>query len=142
MAVVCTESSPMSRLVDVTVYTAVGPELITGSARMKSGTAQKLVLNMVSTAIMIRLGMTYSNWMINVDMANKKLCDRGKTMLQEILGVRPDDAQKLVEASGGRLKVAVVMGATGCDRDVAEQRLARSGGNLRRVLGHLSSGRE
>jgi N-acetylmuramic acid 6-phosphate etherase len=141
-AIVCSEGSPMSKAADVTVYVAVGPEIITGSTRMKAGTAQKLVLNMFSTALMIRLGMTYSNWMINVSMTNHKLRERGKHMLQEILGVKATDAEKLVEASGSNLKVAVLMGATGCDRKDAEKQLAAANGNLRNVLGHLGSGRE
>ena len=109
---------------------------------MRFRTAQKLVLNMLSTAIMIRLGMTYSNWMINVSMTNQKLVERGKHILQEILGVNPDDAKKLVEASGANLKVAVIMGATGCNREEAEKHLQSANGNLRRILGHLGSGRE
>jgi N-acetylmuramic acid 6-phosphate etherase len=120
----------------------VGAEVITGSTRMKAGTAQKLVLNMFSTALMIRLGMTYSNWMINVGMTNQKLRTRGQHILQEILGVKPAEAEKLVAASGANLKVAVIMGATGCDRKEAEKRLAEADGNLRSVLGHLGSGRE
>jgi len=141
-AIVCTENSPMSKVADVTVCVPVGAEVITGSTRMKAGTAQKLVLNMFSTALMIRLGMTYSNWMINVSMTNQKLRDRGKHILQEILGVRENDAEKLVEASGANLKVAVIMGATGCDRKEAEKQLVLANGNLRAVLGHLGSGRE
>jgi N-acetylmuramic acid 6-phosphate etherase len=141
-AVVSTESSPMSKVADICVQTAVGPEIISGSTRMKAGTAQKLVLNMISTATMIRLGLTYGNWMINVNMTNRKLRERGTHMLQEILGVQPDEAAHLAEASGGKLKVAVIMGATGCDRKEAEKRLAESDGNLRKVLGHMSSGRE
>ncbi|SRR6266581_53574 len=141
-AVVCAENSPMSRVSAVTVYVAVGPEIITGSSRMKAGTAQKFVLNMVTTTMMIRLGMTYSNWMINVSMTNQKLRERGKHILQEILGVTPDEAAKLAEASGSNLKVAVIMGATGCDRKEAEKLLTVSNGNLRNVLGHLGSGRE
>ena len=141
-AIVCSENSTMSKVADIIVHVAVGGEVITGSSRMKAGTAQKLVLNMFSTATMIRLGMTYSNWMINVSMTNQKLRERGKHMLQEILGVRPNEAEKLVEASGANLKVAVIMGATGCDRREAEKQLAASGGNLRTVLGHLGSGRE
>jgi N-acetylmuramic acid 6-phosphate etherase len=124
------------------VYVVVGPEIIAGSTRMKAGTAQKLVLNMFSTALMIRLGMTYSNWMINVSMTNQKLRDRGKHILQEILALTPEDAEKLVEASGANLKVAVIMGASGCSRAEAEQRLAAANGNLRSILGHLGSGRE
>jgi N-acetylmuramic acid 6-phosphate etherase len=142
VAVVCAENSPMSRIADLTIYTPVGPEVITGSSRMKAGTAQKLVLNMISTATMIRLGMTYSNWMINVSMTNRKLQERGKNILQEILAIKPDQAAELVEKSGGALKVAVLMGATGCSRKEAEKRLSESGGQLRGILGHLGSGRE
>jgi len=141
-AIVCTENSPMSKIAQITVCVTVGPEVVTGSTRMKAGTAQKLILNMFSTALMIRLGMTYSNWMINVSMTNQKLRERGKHILQEILGVKPNDAEKLVEASGANLKVAVIMGATGCDRKEAEKRLTEANGNLRNVLGHLGSGRE
>jgi N-acetylmuramic acid 6-phosphate etherase len=141
-AIVCSENSPMSKIADITVHLAVGAEVITGSTRMKAGTAQKMVLNMISTATMIRLGMTYSNWMINVSMTNEKLRERGKHMLQEILGVKANDAEKLVEASGANLKVAVIMGATGCDRKEAEKRLTAANGNLRNVVAHLGSGRE
>ena len=141
-AIVCSENSPMSKIADITVHLAVGAEIITGSTRMKAGTAQKMVLNMISTATMIRLGMTYSNWMINVSMTNEKLRERGKHMLQEILGVKPNDAERLVEASGANLKVAVIMGATGCDRKEAEKRLTAASGNLRNVVAHLGSGRE
>jgi N-acetylmuramic acid 6-phosphate etherase len=142
VAIVCAENTPMAKIADIAIHLAVGPEIITGSTRMKAGTAQKLVLNMFSTALMIRLGMTYSNWMINVSITNEKLRDRGKQILQEILGVKPNDAEKLVEASGANLKVAVIMGATGCDRREAEKQLAAGNGNLRNVLGHLGSGRE
>ena len=141
-AIVCAENTPMSKAADLTVYAAVGAEVISGSSRMKAGTAQKLILNMLSTAVMIRLGMTYGNWMINVSMTNHKLRERGKRILQEILGVKPDDAARLARTSGGNLKLAVIMGATGCDRKEAEKRLAESSGNLRNVLGHLGSGRE
>ena len=132
----------MSKIADITVYTPVGPEVISGSTRMKAGTAQKLVLNMISTATMIKLGMTYSNWMINVSMTNRKLRERGTHMLQEIMGVKPDEAARLVDASGSNLKVAVIMGATGCTRQQAEKRLAEANGNLRAVISHLGSGRE
>lgn len=141
-AVVCIEQSPMSKIADFTVCTVVGAEVITGSTRLKAGTAQKLVLNMISTAAMIRLGMTYSNWMINVSMVNQKLRERGVHMLQEILGVRQEQAERLVKVSGGKLKIAVLIGATGCNRREAEKRLAESGGNLRKVLGYMGSGRE
>ena len=141
-AVVAAADTPIAKVADVVIETLVGPEIVTGSTRMKAGTAQKLVLNMISTATMIRLGMTYSNWMINVTMTNSKLRARGVQMLCEILGVNVEEARKLSEQSGGKLKVAVVMGATGCSRKEAEERLEAGNGNLRKILGHLGSGRE
>jgi N-acetylmuramic acid 6-phosphate etherase len=86
--------------------------------------------------------MTYSNWMINVSMTNDKLRERGQHIVQEILGVKPDEALRLVVASGSNLKVAVIMGATGCTRQEAEDRLAQVDGNLRALISHLGSGRE
>jgi N-acetylmuramic acid 6-phosphate etherase len=141
-AVVAVEPSPLARAADVTICTPVGPEVITGSTRMKAGTAQKMVLNMISTATMVRLGMTYSNWMINVSMTNGKLRDRGMQILREILGLHDDELKKLIDRSRGNLKVAVVMGAIGCDRKAAEKLLADNGGNLRRIVAHMGRGRE
>ena len=142
VAVVCVENSPMSKTADLTIQTLVGPEVITGSTRMKAGTAQKLVLNMISTATMIRLGMTYSNWMINLSMTNNKLRERGMHVLQEILGVRRDEAARLAENSGSNLKVAVIMGASGCTKEEAQKRLRDAKGNLRTVISHFGTGRE
>ena len=142
VAIVATTESAMSRIVDLTIETIVGPEIITGSTRMKAGTAQKLILNMISTGTMIRLGMTYSNWMINVNMSNSKLRTRGIQILCEILGVTSNTAEELSDQSDGRLKVAVVMGALGCSRSDAELRLKDGHEDLRKVLGYLGSGRE
>jgi N-acetylmuramic acid 6-phosphate etherase len=141
-AIVAVDGSPMAQICDVTICTPVGPEVITGSTRMKAGTSQKMVLNMISTAMMIRLGMTYSNWMINVNMANRKLRDRGIQILREILGLHDDELEKLVDKSGGQLKIAVVMGALSCDRKQAETLLAKNGGSLRKIVAHLGTGRE
>jgi N-acetylmuramic acid 6-phosphate etherase len=91
---------------------------------------------------MIRLGMTYSNWMINVSMTNHKLRERGKAHAARDSWRQAKRCRKLVEASGGNLKVAVIMGATGCDRKTAEEKLASTNGNLRGVIAHLGSGRE
>lgn len=142
VALVCAPNTPMTKTADITICVNVGAEVITGSTRMKAGTAQKMVLNMISTATMVRLGMTYSNWMINVAMTNKKLRDRGIHILQEILGVNTDEAARLADTAGGKLKLAVIMGTLGCDRKEAEKRLAAAGGNLRNVLSHLGTGRE
>jgi N-acetylmuramic acid 6-phosphate etherase len=142
IALVAVADTPMAKAADLAIETIVGPEIVTGSTRMKAGTAQKMVLNMISTTTMIRLGLTYSNWMINVTMTNSKLRARGVHMLREILGVNHEEAEKLSERSGGQLKVAVIMGALGCSRKDAEERLARGNGNLRKILGHLGAGRE
>lgn len=142
VAIVSVPDSLMSKTADIVIQAPVGPEIIAGSTRMKAGTAQKLILNMLSTATMIRLGMTYSNWMVNVCMSNAKLRERGTQILREILGVNQSEAEKLTEESGGKLKLAVVMGTLQCSRKDAERRLAEGDGNLRKVLGHLSNGRE
>jgi N-acetylmuramic acid 6-phosphate etherase len=142
VAIVCVLDAPMARAAELTICTDVGPEVITGSTRMKAGTAQKLVLNMISTAAMIRLGMTYSNWMINVSMTNSKLQERGIQILREILGVTQEEARRLADASGGKLKAAVVMGTLGCSLMEAERLLDEGRGNLRKILGHMTSGRE
>ena len=91
---------------------------------------------------MVRLGMTYSNWMISLNMSNQKLQERGKHILHEILGVPIEEAAQLIEGSGANLKLAVIMGATGCGRDEAEKQLASANGNLRRIVSHLGTGRE
>jgi len=135
IALVSAPASPMAGIADVAIVVLVGPEVLTGSTRMKAGTAQKMVLNMFSTATMIRLGMTYGNWMINVGMTNGKLRGRGLRMIQSILSVSEDEARLLVERSGGDLKAAVVMGRTHCSRREAEDRLSEAQGDLRRALG-------
>lgn len=97
---------------------------------------------MISTATMIRLGMTYSNWMINGSMTHQKLRGRGIQRLREILGVNPEEAALLGDKSRKNLKLAVIMGTLVCNRKEAEKRLATANGNLRAVLGHIGSGRE
>jgi len=137
VALVSAPGTPMADRADLAIVVQVGPEIIAGSTRMKAGTAQKMVLNMLSTAAMVRMGMTYDNWMINVHMTNDKLRARGARILQRILGVDRAAADALVGQSGGELKVAVVMGRLGCDRKRAEQELTAAGGSLRRALGEL-----
>ena len=142
VAIVCAPDSPMARVAGMAICTAVGPEIIAGSTRMKAGTSQKLILNMISTATMIRLGTTYSNWMINVAMTNQKLRERGIQILRDILGVNAKEAARLADKSGNNLKIAVIMGTLACSRNEAEKRLAAADGNLRQVLRHAGSGSE
>lgn len=119
---------------DIFICPDVGPEVITGSTRMKSGTAQKLVLNMLTTAAMIRLGKTYGNVMVDLQLTNNKLRERAKKILMTIGGVNYDTAQDYLERSGGHVKTALVMllGKTGADE--ARRRLDESGGQIKKAL--------
>jgi N-acetylmuramic acid 6-phosphate etherase len=122
---------------DVVIAAVVGPEVVCGSTRMKSGTAQKLVLNMISTATMIRLGKTYENLMIDLRPMSRKLEARSKGMLMRLLAISYEDATRLLAEAGGSVKRALCMGMAGCDAAEAERRLVQAGGVLRRALqGH------
>jgi N-acetylmuramic acid 6-phosphate etherase len=93
-------NSPLSKAVDLPIETIVGPEFLTGSSRMKSGTAQKMVLNMISTTLMIRMGRVKGNRMVNMQLTNAKLVDRGTRMLQDMLGLSYDEAQERLLKAG------------------------------------------
>jgi N-acetylmuramic acid 6-phosphate etherase len=109
VALTSNPASPLKRLADVAIIPAVGPEVIAGSTRMKAGTAQKLVLNMLSTATMVRLGRVFSNWMIHVQMTNEKLRKRGHAILMKAAGVGAAPAARALEQAGGSLPVALLM---------------------------------
>jgi N-acetylmuramic acid 6-phosphate etherase len=119
---------------DVVIAVIVGPEAVAGSTRMKSGTAQKLVLNMISTATMIRLGKTYENLMVDLRPMSKKLEARSRGILMKLLGISYEDAARLLEDAGGGVKRALCMGMAGCDAAEADRRLDAAGGVLRRAL--------
>jgi len=117
-------AAPMKSLADVFIAPVVGPEVVAGSSRMKAGTAQKLVLNMLSTATMVRLGRVFSNWMINVQLTNKKLRRRGQQILTKATGASPARAARTLTATGGNLPVALLMLKQGITRDEAAKLLA------------------
>jgi N-acetylmuramic acid 6-phosphate etherase len=119
--------------VDVTILPIVGPEVVTGSTRMKAGTATKLVLNTITTGAMIRLGKTYGNLMVDLRATNNKLIDRSRRIVMEVCGVSRDDAKRLLEAADKSVKVAIVMHKKKVSREVAESLLAANGGVIRRV---------
>jgi N-acetylmuramic acid 6-phosphate etherase len=133
IAVTANLGAPMNRAAQVAVVPAVGPEVIAGSTRMKAGTAQKLVLNMLSTVSMIRLGRVFSNWMINVQLKNSKLKRRAVRILIEATGARPASAARALRASGDRLPVAILMLSKRVSREEAEQML-REGANTAAAL--------
>jgi N-acetylmuramic acid 6-phosphate etherase len=133
----CTPDSELAQGVDIAITPLTGPEIVTGSTRMKAGTATKLVLNMISTAVMIKLGHVFGNLMVNVQPKNVKLGDRARRIVAQAAGLPLDDAAGLLDGSGGNVKTAIVMGRLGVDRAEAERRLASAGG---RVLEALRNG--
>jgi len=134
VGVSCTPDSDLARRVDIAITPLAGPEVIAGSTRMKAGTATKLVLNMISTAVMIRLGHVYGNLMVNVEPKNSKLEDRARRIISESTGVSYEDAVRLLRDSGGSVKTAIVMARLSFDRAQAEARLAAANGRISEAL--------
>lgn len=130
----CTPNSPLSSLVRIAITPLAGPELIAGSTRLKAGTATKLVLNMISTAVMIRLGYVYGNLMVNVQPRNAKLEDRARRIIAASAEVSYERAGELLFEAGGDVRVAIVMARLALGRDPAEARLAAAGGRLSQAL--------
>lgn len=125
----------ITRLVDVAIVAVTGPEVVTGSTRLKAGTATKMILNMLTTGALIRIGKTWGNLMVDLQVTNQKLKDRGERILIETCGVTRDAAQELLASAGGSVKVAIVMHRASVGRDEAAKRIAEAGGLIRRVIG-------
>jgi N-acetylmuramic acid 6-phosphate etherase len=131
----CTPPDPaFIAKVDLAITPIVGPEVVTGSTRLKAGTATKMVLNMLTTGAMIRIGKTYGNLMVDLRATNAKLKDRSERIVMEVTGVTRDAARELLQRADGRVKTAIVMEKLGVDRDVADARLEAAGGVIRRVV--------
>ena len=126
--------SPLARAVNIVIAPDTGPEAISGSTRLKAGTAQKMVLNLLSTASMVRLGRVYENWMVYVALTNQKLRQRGARILQEASGATVSAVEQVLCQSRHDLPVALVMLKTGANPREARQRLQQSGGNVRQAL--------
>lgn len=119
---------------DIAIVAITGPEVVTGSTRLKAGTATKLILNMITTGAMIRLGKTFGNLMVDLRATNVKLADRSERIVAEVCAVSRAEARALLDRAGGRVKLAIVMQALDVDRAEAERRLADAGGVIRRVV--------
>jgi N-acetylmuramic acid 6-phosphate etherase len=135
IAIACNPGSPLEKAADIAIVVSVGPEVVSGSSRMKAGTAQKLVLNMLSTGAMARLGYVYGNLMVNVHLKNEKLVERGIGILQEAIDVDRNTAKRALKAAGNRVPVAMIMLRHNLARTAAERRLAKANGNVRKALG-------
>lgn len=130
----------MEALADITICTVVGPEVLMGSTRMKAGTAQKLVLNMLSTGAMIRLGKVYSNLLIGMQATNQKLLRRAVRIVQLALDVDEETARSLLERADGRMDVAIVMHKAGVDAETARALLEQAQGRVRDALAAAERG--
>lgn len=134
IALTCNRDSPLERSAHQAIVVEVGPEVLTGSSRMKAGTAHKMVLNMLSTAAMTRLGLVYGNLMVNVEPKNSKLLDRAIRILELATGADHDSARRAMENSGNRTPVALVMLAANVSHSQASAALKNSQGNVRKGI--------
>lgn len=134
VGVSCTPDSELARAVEIPITPLPGPEILAGSTRMKAGTATKLVLNMLSTAAMIRLGLVFGNLMVNVQPRNTKLEDRAKRIIAQAAGVDYDIAGALLKQAGNDVKTAIVMARLGISKENAEKRLREAAGRVSRAL--------
>ena len=134
--VACSEPPQLLRdTCDVCIVVLTGPEVVTGSTRMKAGTATKLVLNTITTGAMVRIGKTYGNLMVDLQATNAKLVDRGQRIVMEIAGVDRERARAAIAEAGGRVRTAIVMLRLGVDREAAEALLRANDHHLRPIIG-------
>jgi N-acetylmuramic acid 6-phosphate etherase len=131
----CVPGSAVAQAAEIAITPATGPEVLTGSTRMKAGTATKLVLNMLSTGVMVKTGATFGNLMVNVRPTNAKLVDRAERIIAEAVSCDAETAARLLMESSNDVKVAIVMGRLGVGREAAEKVLQTTGGRLRMALG-------
>ena len=134
IALVCSPNSPMSREAFLTICPLPGPEVITGSTRLKAGTAQKLVLNMLSTGIMIKLGKVYGNLMVDVQTTNQKLAERSKRIVMEATGCSRAEAEAALDSTEGSAKLAIFLLLSGLDVQTAKQKLKAADGYVAKAL--------
>lgn len=135
VAITCNEPAPMLDAAQISIPAVVGPEIIAGSTRLKAGTAQKMILNMLSTASMIRLGKVYGNLMVDVKVTNQKLAARARGIVQRVAGISAEEAEHLLAQTHNQVKPAIVMALCGVSADEARTRLEAAHGMLRLVIG-------
>ncbi len=133
-AITCNHGTPLAEVADTSIIVEVGPEVVSGSTRMKAGTAQKMVLNMITTGAMTRLGYVYDNLMVNVHMKNAKLVERGIRVLMKVCDIDRDAAIRTIKSAGKSIPIAVVMLKANVDKMEAVRRLTKSDGNVRLAI--------
>ena len=142
IAIACNVPSAILDIADISIGVEVGPEVITGSTRMKSGTAQKLVLNMLSTGTMVKLGKVYGNLMVDVKVTNQKLAIRARNLVMQLAEVDEHTAQALLDQSNNQVKTAIVMHKRQVTVDTAHDLLDQANGLLGEVIGHQSENKD
>lgn len=130
----CNPGSPVAVMADIGISVAVGPEVLSGSTRMKAGTATKMVLNMLTTGAMVKLGKTYGNLMVDLQASNSKLVQRSIRIAQQLTGLSEADARELLDTCGGELKTSIVCHRLGVSPDAARTKLELADGRLRSAL--------
>ena len=134
VGVACNSDSPLTRTADIGIAAEVGPEVLSGSTRMKAGTAQKMILNMLTTGAMTRLGYVYGNLMVNVSPKNEKLVERAITILSKAADIDRERARQALSKSGKSVPLALIMLKTGANLSEAKRRMKAAGGNVRRAI--------
>ncbi|EJL43529.1 N-acetylmuramic acid 6-phosphate etherase [Brevibacillus agri] len=136
IALSCNPDPDSSKSADIAINIEVGPEVVTGSTRLKAGSATKMVLNMLTTASMVQLGKVYGNLMVNVQATNQKLRERAKHIVMQVTGASYEEADRLLGEAAGDVRVAIVMQKTGLAAKEAAERLARAGNKVRAAIEH------
>ena len=134
VAITCNRGTPLAKAAELAIVIDTGPEVLAGSTRMKAGTAEKMVLNMLSTGAMVRLGYVYGNLMVNLHRKNSKLAERSVSIVQQALGATQGEALEALRAAGNSVPVAIVMSKAGISRTIAAQALVRSQGHVRNAI--------
>ena len=133
-AIACNSGSAVGKAADIAIEAEVGPEVLTGSTRLKAGTAQKMILNMISTGAMVRIGKAYQNLMVDVVQSNEKLQVRAENIVMEATGVDREKARQTIDAAQGSVKTAITMLLADCGKEEALRRLEEAGGKVRNAI--------
>lgn len=134
VAIVCNHGTPLAAAADIAIEVEVGPEVVSGSTRMKAGSAQKMICNMITTGAFTRLGYVYGNLMVHLHLKNAKLVERGIRIVQQVTGLSFEDATQLIESAGDSVPVAIVMSRAKVSKAEATRRLKKTGGNVRQAI--------
>lgn len=134
ISITCNKNSEMAKIARISIAPVVGPEAISGSTRMKAGTAQKMIVNMISTAVMVRLGKVYQNYMVHVLPTNEKLVERATRMIASITGAEHDEALKTLKQAEMVVPEAIIMQSSGCTKEEAKKALEQAEGRVRDAI--------